>query len=136
MNKALVGLVLVPLLAVPVHGGDPPKTVLETKGELTKEDKLDKVMSKSFHKVHELKLEGGKTDRIDLASAAFDTFLRLEDAGGNQLRSNDDNGESLNSRIVYTVPKEGGTFRVIVTTYAPGTTGESQLADREANRSD
>ena len=84
MYKVLVALLLVSFLAAPCPGGEPPKTVLDVKGTLSKDDRLDAKLKESFHKVHEVKLEAGKSYRIDLTSPDFDTFLRLESADGKE----------------------------------------------------
>lgn len=46
----------------------------------------DSVLKTVPHKVHEVKLEGGKTYGIDLESKDFGALLRLEDANGKHLR--------------------------------------------------
>lgn len=62
---------------------------------------------------YEVRLEAGRTYRIDAESGAFDAYLRLESPGGQTVASDDDSGGNLNSRIVYSVA-ETGTYRVIV----------------------
>ena len=44
----------------------------------------------------------------------MNTYLRLEDAAGNQLRQDDDGGSGLNSRIRFQAPRTGN-YRVIAT---------------------
>jgi hypothetical protein len=66
---------------------------------------------------YEVRLEAGRTYRIDAESGAFDTFLRLESPGGQTVASNDDVDEkNLNSRIVYRAA-ETGTYRLIVSCF-------------------
>jgi hypothetical protein len=55
----------------------------------------------------------------------FDTFLRLEDAAGNELEQNDD-FITTDSRIVF-VPKKVDEYRVIATTFDQGFTGAYTL---------
>lgn len=122
------------LLAGPASSwaGD-AKPLFQFKGELTREDKTDTFLKKSFQKLHEVKLEAGKGYRIDLTSRDFDTFLRLENQDGKNLAMDDDGGEGLNSRLVYLVPKEqAGTLRLVVTSYRAGDTGAYELVVREA----
>src|SRR5205085_2396099 len=75
------------------------------------------------------KLKKGKTYVVDMVSMAFDTYLRLEDAQGNQVAEDDDSGGDLNAQIVY-APEADGTFKVIATRFADGT-GNFTLQVRE-----
>jgi len=121
------------------QAGDAKKPVIEVKDELTEKDELDAVLNKSHAKVHTVKLEAGKTYRIDLSSKKFDTYLRLENSDKKRLAQDDDGagGGSLNSRIVFTVPKDqAGEYRLIVTSYKAGDTGEYLLAVNEAGKLD
>jgi hypothetical protein len=68
------------------------------------------------HKVHSIKLEGGKNYQIDMMSLAFDAFLFLEDSAGNVLTQDDDSGGGLNARIVYR-PTKTATYRIVATTF-------------------
>ncbi len=93
-------------------------------GELT--DK-DGVVKGHFYKVFTVKLEAGKTYRIDHKDAgddpAFDPFLFLEDSAGKTLANDDDSGGGLNSRIIYKAAKTD-TYRVICTTLPAKQTGK------------
>jgi hypothetical protein len=66
------------------------------------------------------------TLRIDLTSDHFDTVLIVEDEHGDMLAWDDDGGERLNSRLVYTF--EPGDYRVVATSYSGLTTGAYQLS--------
>jgi hypothetical protein len=83
-------------------------------GKLSPDDPKDKVMAKSPHQVHTMKMKAGKTYQIDLVSRAFDSFLRLEDSAGKELAKDDDGGGFPNARIVFKAPKDD-TYRIIVT---------------------
>src|SRR5262249_17921184 len=48
---------------------------------------------------YSIQFAGGKTYRIDLRSKDFDPYLRLEDAWGKELATDDDSGGGLNARI-------------------------------------
>src|SRR5262249_39834906 len=68
---------------------------------------------KEAERVHEMTMTAGKTYVIDMNSAQFDTYLRLESSKGKVLAENDDIDppNNLNSRIVFT-PAEDGTYRI------------------------
>lgn len=112
---------------VVVGGGG--KAVFSTAGNLTQNDPRDRLRKDMFAKVHVVALKGGQTVIIDLESGNgsagpgfFDTWLRVEDANGNELAYNDDGGQGLNSRLEFT-PKQDGDYRLVVTSYRAGATG-------------
>src|SRR5262249_61673489 len=106
------------------------------RGVLTAKDPLDRVLKQSRHKVHEVKLEVGKFYAIDLESAAFDAYLRLEDAAGKQLAEDDDSGGGTNARLLFR-PAHSGAYRVIVTAFPRGSgTGAYTLTVRRASPRD
>jgi len=67
-----------------------------------------------------------QTVQIDMMSGDFDSFLLLHDAGGRELIRNDDGGDGLNARIVYTLPYDG-EYRIIANTYREGARGNYTL---------
>jgi len=67
----------------------------------------------------------GQRVTIDLRSEDFDTYLILVDPAGEQ-EENDDAADSTDSLIVADL-RESGTYRVAVTSYDAGETGEYQL---------
>ena len=72
---------------------------------------------------HRLRLEAGKRYRISLNSEAFDPVARLYRAGEDEpVAENDDAGESLNSRIVYS-PQATGDFTLRATGFAADARG-------------
>lgn len=93
---------------------------VKIEGKLTDADPKDKVRTNSVHKVHTVKLVEGRTYAIDLISADFDAYLRLEDSTGKQLASDDDGGDGNNARILFSSPKDD-TYRIIATSYVGGT---------------
>jgi S1-C subfamily serine protease len=112
------------------------KLVFEKKGTLTEKEPLDKlradlikrdIKQACFYKVVAFKMMAGSTYTIDLESAEFDSYLRLEDIGGMQLAEDDDGAGKLNSRIVFT-PLTDGEYRIIVTTCDPDQYGSYRLA--------
>jgi hypothetical protein len=73
----------------------------------------------------------GRTYAIDLESDAFDAFLRLEDAAGTLLAENDDiSSDNLNSRLVFTAPKDE-VYRIVATSFQQAGTGPYTLRIRE-----
>src|SRR5262249_26557946 len=82
------------------------KELLRIEGKVTENDPKDKVLEKSPHKVHDLKLKADRIYVIDLSSTDFDSVLRLENSAGKQLAINDDaEPGTLDSRIVFKAPK-------------------------------
>lgn len=73
----------------------------------------------------------GETYTIDLMSADFDPLLMVEGPGGLR-ESNDDGGEGLNSRIVFTA-RSSGVVRVIATSYSEATGGYTILVNDAAS---
>jgi CHAT domain-containing protein len=109
---------------------------LVIRGELTAKDPLDRVLKQSRHKVHEVPLEAGRLYAIELRSAAFDAYLRLEDAAGKQLAQDDDSGGGTDARLLYR-PRQGGAYRVIATVLPGGAgTGPYTLTVRLASARD
>jgi thiol-disulfide isomerase/thioredoxin len=74
--------------------------------------------------------QAGKTYKIDMHSKALDAYLYLKDDAGKQLAENDDNGESLDSRIIHKADK-AGTLHIIATVYKPGMQGPFLLTVEE-----
>jgi len=80
---------------------------------------------------HPLKMTAGKTYMIDMTSAEFDTYLRLEDDKGKVLAENDDiSDENLNSRIIFNC-KEDGNYRIVATSFQQTGRGAYVLIIRE-----
>ena len=68
-------------------------------------------------------VEAGQTVTIELASNDFDPYLVLKLPGGEQVDNDDWNGSRRVSRIDYRATA-ADTLEALVTTYAPGMTGE------------
>jgi hypothetical protein len=80
---------------------------------------------------HPLQMTAGKTYMIDMTSAQFDTYLRLEDDKGKVLAENDDiSPQNLNSRIIFPC-KEDGNYRIVATSYQQAGRGAYVLIIRE-----
>jgi hypothetical protein len=81
--------------------------------------------------VHELDMTAARTYVVDLESAAFDAFLRLEDAAGQKLAENDDvSKDNTNARIIFRAPADG-VFRLVATSFQERGTGHYTLQIRE-----
>jgi tetratricopeptide (TPR) repeat protein len=113
-------------------------TNFRVEGVLTKDDPFDTVRVKSHRVLHACRMKAGQVYTIDVLSDAatvgngknWDNFLRLENAQGVQLDQDDDSGGQLNARIVFRAP-EDGWYRIIVTSYVAGVSGDYILAVRQ-----
>lgn len=103
---------------------------LTIEGKLTADDPKDALLKNSYQKVHLVKMEAGNTYVIDLRSNKFDSFLRLEDSAKKQLAQDDDGGGFPHARIVFPA-KRTDAYRIIVTTFKGGDTGEYTLSIRQ-----
>ncbi len=108
------------------------KDVYSTRGQLTNRDPRD--ADGRFLKVHKLKLTAGRTYTISLESflgdGYFDTYLRVESGAGRPLTQDDNGGVDFNSLIIFR-PERTDTYRIVVTSPQPGTTGTYALVIRE-----
>jgi tetratricopeptide (TPR) repeat protein len=101
-------------------------------GELTRKDPFDRKCAQARCKSYPIRMEAGKSYQLDLLSADFDAFLRVDSAAGRELAFDDDGGGDLNARLLF-APPECGEYRVIVTTYIANQTGRYVLAVQEKN---
>ncbi len=108
---------------------DPDKTKdvdgkeLVINGELTDKDDKDKIRTGSYCKTYTFKMVEGITYQIDMKSKDIDSYLRLENPGGEQVAADDDSGGFPDARIIY---KAGvsGDFKIIATTFGGNSTGK------------
>lgn len=96
-------------------------------GILAEADPPDK-KSKGPSKTFAFKLLKSKSYIVDLASDDFDSFLRIEDAGGKELAWDDDMGDGLNSRLRL-VPSKDGVYKIVASSL-DGKAGKFQLKIR------
>jgi thiol-disulfide isomerase/thioredoxin len=126
LQRSIVGLAAAALLvAANAPAGDKDKKdgkasgvakdlkVIE--GMLAATDPIDK-MTKRPSKTHKVVLAADKLYRIDMQSADFDAFLRLENAAGQQLAFNDDGGDALNARLVQKIDA-AGEYSIVATSH-------------------
>ena len=97
----------------------------EIKGKLAASDPKDVGRKECYCKIYTVKLEAGKSYQIDCRSD-WDNWLRIEDAKGKQLAEDDDSGGGTDAQIVFEC-KTAGEYRVIVTSFEPGETGDFTL---------
>ncbi len=86
----------------------------EAKRQLPLTAPKDRLLKSSPHQMYAFNLAAGRKYMIDLKSADFDAFLRLEDRFGKQVAFDDDSGGGSDARIVFE-PTESGVYRVYVT---------------------
>lgn len=85
--------------------------------ELKSTDDKDTKLKQSPRRVFPIAMSDGKVYQIDLKSKDFDTYLRLENAAGEEVAFNDDaDVNTLDSRIVYKASK-AGDYKIIVTRF-------------------
>lgn len=99
-------------------------------GEITTDDP---VTQKHYYKIFAVKLEQGKSYRIDHMSDDFDCYLFLEDPTGKSLTQDDDGGSGLNSRILIKASKSGD-YRIIATALESNKTGKFTLEVNPATK--
>lgn len=110
----------------------PGVVVLNQNGTLNKVTP-DAVRKGCFANIHMVNLTAGRTYVIDVTSGDglkgpgfFDVWLRIEDSTGRVLQNDDDGGDGLNSRATF-VPPTSGVYRLVVTSYRAGATGNYNL---------
>jgi hypothetical protein len=105
-------------------------------GALTKGDPQFKLRKGCHYKAHHFLFRPGVTYTIDLMSPGkrgdpgwFDTYLFLVDELGNEVARNDDGGDGLNARLIFTPTREED-YRLVVTSFSQGATGRYILRVR------
>jgi tetratricopeptide (TPR) repeat protein len=77
------------------------------------------------------KMTLGKTYMINMSSAQFDTYLRLENDKGKVLAENNNiSPQNVNSRIIFSC-KEDGSYRIVATSFQQAGRGAYVLTVRE-----
>ena len=97
---------------------------VDIKGALNNNDAADTVRNTPC-KLHRVNLTKGKVYQIDMISADFDCYLRLEDKDGKQVAEDDDGGGDLNARITFKAPADGN-YQIVATMFNDGA-GNYQL---------
>ena len=104
------------------------KIELSVKDQLTAKDPV--YAQSGHHKIHTVKLQGGKDYQIDLLTTDFDSKLVLEDAAGKEVVKGFD-AEGFNARLYYR-PTTSGIYRVVVTSHQLDSTGPYTLTVMES----
>jgi len=103
----------------------------QARAAFSQTERQGQLTDKEREQSHPLKMTAGKTYMIDMTSAEFDTYLRLEDDKGKVLAENDDiSDENLNSRIIFNC-KEDGNYRIVATSFQQTGRGAYVLIIRE-----
>ncbi|HYE96235.1 MAG TPA: pre-peptidase C-terminal domain-containing protein [Rubricoccaceae bacterium] len=97
------------------------------RGELRNGDET--LTSGEYRDEYTFQGRSGESVVIELRSGDFDPYLILKMPNGEQLDNDDHEGDLTRSLISTTLP-EDGTYRVLVTTYEPGETGDYDLSIR------
>jgi tetratricopeptide (TPR) repeat protein len=89
----------------------------EARAAFSQTEHQGKLSDKEREQSYPVKMTAGKTYMIDMSSAQFDTYLRLENDKGKVLAVNDDiSPQNLNSRIIFSC-KEDGNYRIVATSF-------------------
>ncbi|MEL6407732.1 MAG: PPC domain-containing protein [Chloroflexota bacterium] len=85
---------------------------------------------------YEIELEEGQEIEISVESDDFDTYLTLLDEDGDEVASDDDGGDDLNSLIIYEV-EDDGTYTIEVGAFPNGADadGDFELSVEEVGNS-
>jgi len=92
---------------------------IRIESSLDENDPKDTKRTNSAAKIHKIKLTEGASYEIRMNSTDFDSFLRIEDEGGQELAFDDDGGGFPNARILF-VPKKTASYKVIATSFDAG----------------
>ncbi|MBN1436362.1 MAG: PPC domain-containing protein [Sedimentisphaerales bacterium] len=79
----------------------------------------------SYCDIYTFRAQAGDTVQVDLTSDDYDTYLFVTDPDGYE-RSNDDGGDSLNSRLSFTA-NSTGTYEVQASAFSSSATGYYEL---------
>lgn len=122
----------------PAPGQVQKEQVNTIKGQLTAKDPFDPLRKGRHAKVYIVHANAGKVV-IDLTSGDgrpgphnpgfFDTYLRVENLEGLPIAENDDHDGTFNSQVTLNVTR-AGRIRIVVTSFAPGATGDFELRVR------
>jgi tetratricopeptide (TPR) repeat protein len=107
---------------------------LALSGVYTQTERQGQLGPKKREQSHPLRMTAGKTYVIEMISPdlkALDPYLVLKDATGKTLAENDDiSDNNLNSRIIFTAPKDGN-YRIVATSFEQRGSGNYTIIIRE-----
>ena len=109
---------------------EPAKPVV-VDGELLNGDLKDKVQQNSYCKTYTFKMEKDKSYQLELTSTAFQPYLRLLNADGNQVAVDfDQTGQRAPATLVHRSAKTED-YEIVCTTINPNTQGKFTLTVKE-----
>lgn len=111
-------------VAINVDAGQATAGRIDRSGSLKKGD--EKMKSGEFVDAYEFEGSAGQPVSIDLTSSAFDTYLILRLPSGEQIENDDADDVTGHSSIEADIT-QSGTYRVLVTSYGAGETGDYHL---------
>ncbi len=113
----------------------PPTTPSTPPGEVAEHGELqggdEQLSSGEYFDTYEYDWPAGTPVHLEARSNQFDTYLILRAPSGEQ-DDNDDQAPGVLNAAMDFVAREGGHYRVLVTSYAPGMTGQYELEVRAA----
>jgi predicted Zn finger-like uncharacterized protein len=89
----------------------------------------DPLRDRRHTKTFSIRMEAGKTYEINMISDDIDCYLFLLDENGGVLSQDDDGGDGLDSRIVFTPPRTA-TYRIEATSFVERERGNFELSIR------
>jgi hypothetical protein len=131
MNRKTAFLFLPAVLAACATGGGRSRGVAPRSGTLSMNSEAAATLRRddarlsdnSVYHVWRFYGTAGQTVQIDVMSSAFDAYAILEDDNGVRLATDDDSGDGLDARIVYTLPRTGN-YRIFANTYRANRFGQ------------
>ena len=100
-----------------------PNNMFRHDAALTLQDPLVDLRRVKTYTIH---MEPGKSYQIDMMSKQLDAYLYLIDDANQVVASDDDGGNGLDARIIFS-PTRAGVFRIEATTFADGAMGPYTL---------
>jgi hypothetical protein len=134
MNRTTAVFLLPAVLAACATGGGRSRGVAPRSGTLSMNSEATATLRRddarlsdnSVYHVWRFYGSAGQTIQIDVMSAAFDAYAILEDDNGARLATDDDGGDGLDARIVYTLPRSGN-YRIFANTYRANRYGQYSI---------
>lgn len=122
---SVLGACAAMLLFASAANADPITAGQQVSGSLTASD--SQVQDGSFADVYQFQGRAGQHVRIDMRSAAFDTYLVIQGPNDFSNFNDDASADDHNAQIDVTLPANG-TYNITATSYTPKDTGAYTLA--------
>ncbi len=138
LSLGLVGLALLvdrldagdKVVKGPEKKKEEPVKPIVVNGELITADLKDRVASASYCKTFTFKMEKGKGYQIEFSSAAFRTYLRLENSAGQEIAQDVDQFGNQGAFLIHR-PTKTEDFQIIATSTNANATGKFTLTIKE-----